>query len=163
VTDFTNIVILLGVLGIVLLACAVVVGAVVLKSVGTLKKELLGQREQTDVHVHPNPLTVREETPFATRGELEEHRAEDDQTHSALNAQIQAVDDDLQLLRKEIVTNGETRRISIETKVEAARAEAREHHARLAETLSELAVSQSATTATLAAWKESPPWTPRLK
>ena len=110
--DLHNLVIGLGIVAIVLLACGLIVLASVLSAAGKLRRELLGQHEQHDVHVHPNPLTVRPEVLYATQGELirvEQHVAE--------------VDADVLSLRNEIVANGETRRVSIEAKVEAMRKE----------------------------------------
>lgn len=55
------------------------------------------------------------ETEFATRESVEEVRGE-----------VQVVDRKVEKLKSEIISNGESRRIAIESKVEAARCEARD-------------------------------------
>ncbi len=62
------------------------------------------------------PLQVQEYEQFATKTEVAE-----------LNHFVGSVDHDLKSLRREIVANGESRRLSIESKVENARGEAQAH------------------------------------
>lgn len=64
----------------------------------------------------PQPFEVKPHIEFATTQELKR-----------VEVKVDNVDTDLKAFRKEIVTNGESRRKSIEGKVESAREEARVH------------------------------------
>lgn len=115
-TDMANTILWLGVIALLLLACGLWVLAQLASAIGTLKRELLGQKEQQEVTLTGQPLEVREHEGFATSNDL-----------AVLEGRVDAVDADLRSLRKEIVANGETRRASIEAKVEQTRREARDH------------------------------------
>lgn len=97
---------------------------------------------------------VRFEEEFASREEVRE-----------VKDQVKAVDLDVRSLKQSITDNGEKRREAIEAKVAGVsnkvddlRTEVGNRLETLVRSLSDLARSQSATNATLAAWKEAPPW-----
>ena len=108
-----NLIILLGVLVVAVAVAAIIiliVGAKVIKAI----REIRG--DATKHEISPQPLMVQREDPFATQSEL-----------AQVKEDISAIDNDLKSLRREIVSNGEQRRISIEGKVEAVRIENTAH------------------------------------
>lgn len=111
----------------------------------------------------PSATEVKEQAHelFAKNERLDEHIAADVQTHSALQAQIKAVDQDVKIFRQEVQNNGETRRKSIEGKLETSHSQLFTLISKQNETMQSLAIGQAAVNATLAAWKEAPPWKPR--
>lgn len=95
---------------------------------------------------------------FAKKVELDRHIADDDAKMAALRSQVQKVDNDLEEFRGDVQSNGETRRKSIEGKLEASHTQLFALITKQSESLQTLAVNQSAMNATLAAWKDAPPW-----
>lgn len=94
------------------------------------------------------------ETEFASKSEMDE-----------LRKALHELDEDLSKLKDNITDNGEKRREAIEAKVfgvsakvDALRSDMGTRLESLVRAISDLATSQSATNATLSAWKESPPW-----
>lgn len=95
---------------------------------------------------------VRFEEEFASKSEMHE-----------LKGKLDALDNELRELRQSIHDNGEQRRIRIEGIIKELGDAQGEQLRKLSDMLSDLAVAQTATSATLAAWEKSPPWTPRAK
>lgn len=94
------------------------------------------------------------ETEFATKQEMHD-----------LRSALAILTNKLAELKDSIVLNGETRRKEIEAKVAGVsdkvddlRTDVGHRLEGLGESLSDLAKSQSFTSATLAAWKDAPPW-----
>lgn len=106
---------------VILLVAAKIVAAV---------REIKGEAESREIK--PQPFIVQESVQFATKTEL-----------AAVKKDIAMVDEDLNAMRREIVENGESRRISIEAKVEELRKEKKEStrlvHERINEVLKALA------------------------
>ena len=108
-----SIVIVVGIIGLGVFIGLVVILFVAAKVVKSIR-ELRG--DATKHEISPQPLIVQQEDPFATQSEL-----------AGVKVDISALDIDLKNLRREIITNGESRRISIESKVEAVRVENTAH------------------------------------
>lgn len=91
--------------------------------------------------IEPNPLRVKEATRYATAAELQR-----------LDDEVEALARDLPALRKEIVDNGEKRRVAIEAKVESARHELSDEiknvHERINNILTAVATLQGSLTKT---------------
>lgn len=97
---------LLGLVFFLGLVCFVILAAHIVKALHALS----GKPDRTEIT--NSPLLMQEHVPFATTQQLEEVRRD-----------VEVVDEDLKLLKKEIIANGETRRQSIESKVESVRKE----------------------------------------
>lgn len=93
---------------------------------------------------------VRFEEEFASKGEVRE-----------VKEQVRSIDRDLRDLRQSISDNGEKRRVAIEARVEHVRSDLGKKLEVLSESVQDLAVSASATSSFLSAWKENPPWRQR--
>lgn len=70
-SDISNILLGLGLLGVLFAVCAIPILAHLLTSLKTLRRELIGKRDEQDVHLHPSPITVQKQPELVTREELE--------------------------------------------------------------------------------------------
>lgn len=95
---------------------------------------------------------------YATLASLDAHVLEDKETHQHLEQQIKAVADGLSGFQSEVQKKGDERRKSIEDKLEASHTQLFTLISKRDESTHELAVNVAKLNATLAAWKEAPPW-----